>query len=235
MAFTLKSHPGRNYIPFMNAFGLKKVTQVVKLLLVMLIVFLPIGTAGLIRDAGKIHAAAVAEAMAELARYGIQHPETEIRSLAVVDYSLPSFMKRMTVIDLRSGRSTSLRVAHGKKSGEQYAEHFSNVPESNMSSLGLFRVTRAYHGDHGLALRLDGLDSLRNANADTRDIVVHSADYVSIPYILLNLLTGNGPRIGRSNGCFVVARCDIAPVADKLARGGFIYAWKGGATKPEKP
>lgn len=193
----------------------------------LLLVVLPLGTGVFIRDPGGVSDEAVEEAMRELSHYGAQHPDTVIATLAVVDFSRPSWMKRMALIDLRNGTTSFCRVAHGKNSGELYAEAFSNIPESNMSSLGLFRVTRSYLGDHGLALRLDGLDSLRNGNADRRDIVVHSADYVSIPYILLNLLTLNGPRIGRSNGCFVVSRREIGPVAGKLARDGFIYAWKG--------
>ena len=195
--------------------------------LAALLLLVPVGTTILLRDPGQVSEEAVKEAKAELGRYALLHPEEEIRTLAVVDYSKPSFMKRMVVIDLLSGKRLPCRVAHGRESGKLFARSFSDVPESNMSSLGLFRVVRTYSGDHGLALRLDGLDSLRNSNAALRDIVVHSADYVSIPYILWNLATLDGPRIGRSNGCFVVSKHDIAPVARRLDHGGFIYAWSG--------
>ena len=181
----------------------------------------------LLRDPGQVSEEAVTEAKAELGRHAISHPDEELRMLAVVDYSKPSWMKRMALIDLQSGSRRYVRVAHGKMSGGLFARSFSNVPESNMSSLGLFRVGRTYSGDHGLALRLDGLDSLRNGNAGPRDIVLHSAGYVSIPYILWNLATLEGPRIGRSNGCFVVSKDDIAPIAALLGQGGFIYAWRG--------
>ncbi|NTU67550.1 MAG: murein L,D-transpeptidase catalytic domain family protein [Chlorobiaceae bacterium] len=193
--------------------------------LAAMLLFVPPGITFLLRDPGQVSEKAVAKAKAELGRYALLHPEEEIRTLAVVDFSKPSFMKRMLLIDLHSGRRWPCRVAHGRRSGELLARSFSNVPESNMSSLGLFRVGRTYSGEHGMALRLDGLDSLCNGNAAPRDIVVHSADYVSIPYILWNLATFNGPRIGRSNGCFVVSRGDILPVASLLGRGGFIYAW----------
>ncbi|NTV02068.1 MAG: murein L,D-transpeptidase catalytic domain family protein [Chlorobiaceae bacterium] len=195
--------------------------------LAAVLVLVPTALALLLRDPGQVCEEAVAEAKSELGRHALLHPDEELRTLAVVDYSKPSFMKRMAVIDLRSGRRWYCRVAHGRNSGELLARSFSNVPESNMSSLGLFRVGNAYSGDHGLALRLDGLDSLRNGNAAPRDIVVHSADYVSIPYILWNLATLEGPRIGRSNGCFVVSRGDIGPVAERLGHGGFIYSWNG--------
>ncbi len=196
-----------------------------------MLVLLPLGVNALLRDDGRISDAAVTEAKDALGRYLLKHPETGARSLAVVDYSKPSFMKRMVVIDLQTGKSRPFRVAHGRNSGELYARAFSNEPESNMSSLGLFRVTRSYYGDHGLSLRLEGLDSLRNGNAGMRDIVLHSADYVSIPWIFWNLFTCNGPRIGRSNGCFVVERDEIGRVAGRLRNGGYIYAWTGRPVK----
>jgi hypothetical protein len=202
---------------------------ILRILSVALLMLLPLAVTALLRDSGHVHDEAVIEATAALQGYVSQHPDELPRTLAVVDFSSPSFLKRMVVIDLKTGRSTAYRVAHGKNSGELLARNFSNVPESNMSSLGLFRVDQAYYGDHGLALRLDGLDSLQNGNAGMRDIVLHSADYVSIPYILLNLFTFSGPRIGRSNGCFVVSRDDVVPVVRQLGNGGFIYAWAGKA------
>lgn len=174
---------------------------------------------------GQVSEIAVTEAKAALASYLRTHPDQKADVLAVVDYSLPSYIKRMTVIDLHNGERTFYRVAHGRNSGELYALRFSDTPESNMSSLGLFRTGARYYGEHGLALRIDGLDSLRNGKAIFRDIVLHSADYVSIRYILLNLLTLHGPMIGRSNGCFVISKQDIDKVVGKLADGGFIYAW----------
>ena len=66
---------------------------------------------------------------------------------------------------------------------------------------------------------------MKNGNAFARDIVVHSAEYVSIPIIIENIVTLNGPRIGRSNGCFVVAPSKIEEVVRKLSSGGFIYAY----------
>ena len=119
-----------------------------------LLVLLPLVVTSLLRDNGRISDEAVTEAKDALGRYLLLHPETGARSIAVVDYSKPSFMKRMVLIDLQSGKSSPYRIAHGRNSGELYARAFSNEPESNMTSLGLFRVTRSYYGDHGLSLRL---------------------------------------------------------------------------------
>jgi hypothetical protein len=173
----------------------------------------------------KVSPQAYSGAFASLEAYRSTHPAENPRYLAVIDYSKPSYLKRMAVIDLKTGERSFYRVAHGKKSGELYAQRFSNTPESNMSSLGLFKVLEAYWGDHGKAMRLDGLDERLNGNALSRDIVLHSADYVSLSYILLNTLTFDGPRIGRSNGCFVVHPGDIDEIIQKLRQGGLLFAW----------
>lgn len=212
---------------------LKGIKTVLSALIFALLVLLPLGVTALLRDSGYVSGEAIIDAKAALEKYVGEHPDAGARTLAVVDYTRPSFLKRMVIIDLQTGRSMTYRVAHGKNSGESVASKFSNIPDSNMSSLGLFRVTSTYRGDHGLALRLDGLDSLRNGNASMRDIVLHSADYVSLPCIILNILTCNGPRIGRSQGCFVVSHDDISSVASQLSNGGFIYAWAG-RTKPNR-
>ena len=55
----------------------------------------------------------------------------------MVDYTKPSSEKRLTVVDLKSGRKKmNSRVAHGVNSGLLYATDFSNRPGSNKSSLG---------------------------------------------------------------------------------------------------
>jgi L,D-transpeptidase catalytic domain len=181
--------------------------------------------AGLLWLPEKISAEAYKAAFAAFESYRTAHPAARYRYLAVVDFSKPSYLKRMAVIDLLSGDESFYRVAHGKNSGELYATRFSNTPESGMSSLGLYLVLDAYIGDHGTAVRLEGLEPSVNGNAFSRDIVLHSADYVSLGYILLNLVTFNGPRIGRSNGCFVVSPRYIDDVVQKLSRKGLLYAW----------
>ena len=91
--------------------------------------------------------------------------------------------------------------------------------------MGLYKILDTYNGDHGKAIRLAGLDPEMNSNAFKRDIVLHSADYVSLKYILVNILTLNSPMIGRSNGCFVVSPRDIDDVVQQLNQGAFLFAW----------
>ena len=174
----------------------------------------------------KVSGEAYKAAFAAMDAYRSVHPEEHPRFLAVVDFSKPSYLKRMAVIDLKTGDQSFFWTAHGKNSGGLYANRFSNSSESNMSSLGLYKILETYNGDHGKAIRLAGLDPEMNSNAFKRDIVLHSADYVSLKYILVNILTLNSPMIGRSNGCFVVSPRDIDDVVQKLNQGAFLFAWE---------
>ena len=116
--------------------------------------------------------------------------------LTIVDFSLSSKVKRMWVIDMDENKIIfNSLVAHGKNSGNDFANNFSNKNESNKSSLGLFLTGELYSGKHGLSLKLDGLEKGVNDNARQRAIVMHGADYVSQNFIK----THN--RLGKSQGC----------------------------------
>ncbi|ADY52250.1 hypothetical protein Pedsa_1693 [Pseudopedobacter saltans DSM 12145] len=116
--------------------------------------------------------------------------------LTVIDFSKSSTEKRMWIIDLKN-KSVLLNtyVAHGRGSGDDIANSFSNLAESHQSSLGFYVTNETYQGKHGLSLRLDGLDKGINNLARTRAIVVHGASYVSE-----NFINTHG-RLGRSHGC----------------------------------
>jgi len=116
--------------------------------------------------------------------------------LTLVDFSLSSNENRLWVIDLN--KNTILfqsLVAHGRNSGNEFADDFSNIPESHQSSLGLYLTGETYFGKHGYSLRLDGQEKGINSNARDRAIVIHGADYVSE-----NFIKQHG-RLGRSFGC----------------------------------
>lgn len=116
--------------------------------------------------------------------------------LTLIDFSLSSNVKRLWVIDLAS--KTILfqsLVAHGRNTGEEFANSFSNAANSFKSSLGFYATGEVYNGKHGLSLRLDGLEKGINDNARNRGVVMHAADYVS------NSFVKNNKRLGRSQGC----------------------------------
>jgi len=116
--------------------------------------------------------------------------------LTLIDFSKSANTKRLWVIDLKTNTILfNTLVAHGRNTGEEYAQTFSNAAESFKSSLGFYATGEVYNGKHGLSLKLDGLEKGINDNARERAVVVHGADYVSESFI-----KGN-KRLGRSQGC----------------------------------
>lgn len=116
--------------------------------------------------------------------------------LTIIDYSCPSVAKRLFVIDLLKNEIVfKSYVAHGRNSGLNHAESFSNRIQSHKSSLGFYITGSTYDGKHGYSLRLKGIEAEINDNAWKRAIVMHSASYVSEDFIQRN------GRLGRSHGC----------------------------------
>lgn len=116
--------------------------------------------------------------------------------ITLIDFDKASNEDRFFIIDLKNLKVLfETLVAHGRNSGEAMATSFSNMANSYKSSLGFYITGETYFGQHGLSLKLDGLESGINDNARARNIVIHSADYVSELYIKKN------GRLGRSFGC----------------------------------
>ena len=116
--------------------------------------------------------------------------------LTLVDFSLSSNVKRLWIIDLKTKTVLyNSLVAHGRNTGNEFADSFSNQAESYKSSLGFYATGEVYQGKHGLSLRLDGLELGINDNARARAVVMHGADYVTESFIK------NNSRLGRSLGC----------------------------------
>jgi len=141
-------------------------------------------------------------------------------TLTIIDFTRPSTEKRLWVFDLRSHALLFEElVSHGRGSGQAMATAFSNVPESNKSSLGLFRTGEAYIGKHGLSLRLDGLEPGVNDRARERAIVIHGATYVSAA-----IARAQG-YLGRSLGCPAV-RPEIArSLIETVKNGSLLFAY----------
>lgn len=136
--------------------------------------------------------------------------------LTIVDYSEPSAKRRLAVADVQTGKVLFYTyVAHGKGSGLDYATHFSNQPGSDASSLGVYLTGQTYNGEHGYSLRLHGLSPHFNGAAYRRDIVVHSAWYVSRAF------AREHGRMGRSWGCFALSR-RVESAVVKLIRNGTV-------------
>lgn len=158
-----------------------------------------------------LHAAEVA-----VGRGDVTAPST----LTVIDFSQASPTERLWVYDLRSRKLLFQEVvSHGRGSGMALAKSFSNLPESNQSSLGLYRTAETYVGKHGYSLRLDGLEDGFNDKARTRAIVMHAADYVNPA-----AARANG-YLGRSLGCPAIRPAISRQLIDTVKDGSLLFAY----------
>lgn len=141
--------------------------------------------------------------------------------ISIADFSKPSSMKRLYVIDLVNSRVLfHTYVAHGVNSGRKYARQFSNLPASYQSSLGFYETQATYFGSNGYSLKLEGLEKGINDNAGRRAIVIHGADYADE-----SLVKAQG-YLGRSWGCPALPKSLNKPIIDKIKNGTclFIYS-----------
>jgi hypothetical protein len=138
--------------------------------------------------------------------------------LSIVDFSKPSSEKRLFIIDVKNYKLLfNTYVAHGMRSGKEFAKAFSNAPESNKSSLGFYKTADTYMGKNGYSLHLIGLEKGFNDNAYRRDIVMHAADYVNE-----EMIREKG-WIGRSWGCPAVPVYLSRPIIDNIKNGTCLF------------
>lgn len=140
--------------------------------------------------------------------------------ITIIDFSKPSVQERFFVIDLDNKQVLyKTLVAHGKNSGENVAESFSNDSKSLRSCLGFFLTAETYLGKHGYSLRLDGLEPGINDNARNRTIVIHGADYVSTDF------ANQHGRLGRSWGCPALPVNCSKEIIDKISNGSCLFVF----------
>lgn len=143
--------------------------------------------------------------------------------LTIADFTKSSSQKRLYVIDIATERVLyQTWVAHGRGSGAEYADRFSNIPESYQSSLGFYETAGTYVGKNGYSLRLEGLENGINSNALNRAIVIHGAPYVSEGFIKAR------GYIGRSHGCPALPEKLNKPIIETIKNGSafFIFSKK---------
>ena len=140
--------------------------------------------------------------------------------ITIIDYSKPSTEERLFVIDLENKKILhSSLVAHGKNSGRNIANRFSNKSGSLMSSLGFFLTSETYYGKHGYSLRLIGLESQYNDKAIDRAIVIHKARYVSEDFI------DKYGRLGRSWGCPALPVKNASDIINEIKDGTCLFIY----------
>ena len=144
--------------------------------------------------------------------------------LTVIDFSQPSSKKRMYIIDVANAKVLyNTYVAHGKNTGLQYAEKFSNKNESLQSSLGFYVTKMTYSGKHGLSLRLSGKEAGWNDNAEQRAVVVHGAEYIGSS-------RANAAYMGRSWGCPAVPQAQASTVINMIKDGTTLFIYHPSAS-----
>lgn len=116
----------------------------------------------------------------------------------LLDFSYDLYTRRLIVYDLKNDKILRRElVSHGNGAGSTpFNPVFSNVPGSNCSSLGKYRVGKRSYSNWGIHIhyKLHGLEST-NSNAFKRIVVLHSYEYAYCDY----------PTFA-SNGCPIV--CD---------------------------
>lgn len=119
-----------------------------------------------------------------------------------VDFSRNSGENRMYIYDILNERILyKCKVLNGKGGNHK----FSNLPGSNCSSIGVYKILEQSVLSNGYkCIRLDGL-SKTNSNALTRGIVIHPSKLASIVFFQF---PGNFPLTNSSLGCFSVSYKD---------------------------
>jgi hypothetical protein len=140
--------------------------------------------------------------------------------LVICDFSQSSNKKRFYILDLANNKVLlTSYVAHGRGSGAEYAMRFSNRSRSHQSSLGFYVTSSTYYGEHGLSLRLRGLEPGYNNLAMKRNIVLHGAAYISDEYLNTNKF------MGRSYGCPAVPEDECAEIIDLIKNGSCLFIY----------
>ncbi len=140
--------------------------------------------------------------------------------LTIIDFDQPSYRKRLYVIDVKNFKVLfNTLVAHGRNTGKEIAQFFSNTNESHKSSLGFYITEDTYNGSKGFSLKLKGLEKGINNNAYDRAIVMHGANYVSESFI-----NAQG-YIGRSHGCPAVPVELNKPIIQTIKNGSCLFIY----------
>lgn len=142
-----------------------------------------------------------------------------------VDFSIPSSQHRFFVYDRKAKKIlSSSKCAHGAGGGSTIDEPvFSNVPNSQCSSLGVYRLLRndRLKTINAPCIRVEGLSST-NSNAYKRGIVIHGVPILAddITYGIPIPVT---PLI--SQGCFAISSETLSLLQELMAEGKKIYLY----------
>jgi len=176
-------------------------------------------TASLLYDELNLKALGLAEDAFDYAYKGYQYllendKISDQDYLTICDFTQSSREKRLYIIDISNNKVVeNTYVAHGHNSGGEFARRFSNKLRSKQSSLGFYVTRNTYVGEHGLSLRLEGMEPGFNDKAYQRAIVMHGANYI-----------GNG-FTGRSYGCPAVPKKESSRIINTIKNGTCLFIY----------
>jgi hypothetical protein len=140
--------------------------------------------------------------------------------ISIIDFSLPSNQKRLFILDLKHYKVLfNTLVAHGRNTGREWANSFSNQNSSFKSSPGFYITRETYEGKNGFSLKLEGVENGINDNAFERGIVIHGANYVCDDFV-----NAQG-YIGRSQGCPAVPVQVSRPIINTIKNGTCLFVY----------
>lgn len=140
--------------------------------------------------------------------------------LSIIDFTQNSNQKRFYTIDLEQKRIIyNTYVSHGRKSGDSVTTSFSDILNSNQSSIGFYITGNTYNGSNGFSLQLHGDEVGYNSNIAKRGVVIHTADYVSESYIK------KYGRLGRSQGCPVLPEDIYKEIIEVIKNKTLVFAY----------
>lgn len=141
--------------------------------------------------------------------------------LSICDLSQSSRNKRLYVLDLEQKTILiNTYVAHGRNSGREYANSFSNSASSHKSSLGFYVTEDTYFGNNGLSLKICGQERGINDGAVRRNIVIHGSPYVGADFMQMNHFIN-----GRSYGCPAVPQDESEAIIDAIKGGSCLFIY----------
>ncbi|HRH19811.1 MAG TPA: murein L,D-transpeptidase catalytic domain family protein [Brevundimonas sp.] len=158
------------------------------------------------------------QALAALDRHAWSIPSRD--RIYIVNFTQHSAEPRLYELDVISGAARVFHTAHGVGSDpfhSGYAHGFSNIIDSNASSLGVYRTAGMGWGvRHGQNVLLDGLDPTNDA-ARERAIIVHAADYCEPEWL------AREGKLGRSFGCFATSTASLDFLRPRMDSGRLLY------------
>lgn len=138
------------------------------------------------------------------------------KDVIIVDYTKSIYEERFHVVSYSKKKiKYSALVSHAFNTDDDngYARVFSNIPGSNFSSKGLYKIhKRVVRTVRPYSFPVEGLDS-ENSNAYRRNITIHRS------------LFDDNDYVGHSYGCFALTPEGIKKIKEYDIEGSYLYVY----------